>query len=87
MGNVDYSGVMLAVGILLALVVLFIGRALVMWWIGTSEIIEQQKQTNALFKQYLEMQGMTVDKVPPPSTVAQQAPPKQTKSPYSLTNQ
>ena len=29
MGNVDYSGVMLAVGILLALVVLFIGRALV----------------------------------------------------------
>ena len=87
MGNVDYSGVMLAVGILLALVVLFIGRALVMWWIGTSEIIEQQKQTNALFKQYLEMQGMTVDKVPPPSTVAQQAPPRQNKSPYSLTNQ
>lgn len=85
MGSVDYSGVMLAVGILLALVVLFIGRALVMWWIGTSEIIEQQKQTNALFKQYLEMQGLTTEKAPP--TVAPQSPPKQTKSPYSLTNQ
>jgi len=85
MNNVDYSGVMLAVGILAALVILFIGRALVMWWIGTSEIIEQLKQTNALFKQYLEMQGMTIEKAPP--TVAPQTPQKQTKSPYSLTNQ
>lgn len=87
MNNVDYSGIMLAVGILVALVVLFIGRALVMWWLGISEIIEQQKQTNALFKQYLEMQGLTTEKVPPPPTVAPQAPQKQAKSPYSLTNQ
>lgn len=87
MSNVDYSGVMLAVGILAFLVILFIGRALVMWWIGTSEIIEQLKQTNALFKQYIEAQGMTIEKAPPPTTVAPQAPQKQAKSPYSLTNQ
>lgn len=87
MGNVDYSGVMLAVGILVALVVLFIGRSLVMWWIGTGEIIEQQKQTNALFKQYLEMQGLTAEKAPPAPTVAPTAPQGKAKSPYSLTNQ
>lgn len=84
--NVDYGGVMLAVGILAFLVILFVGRALVMWWIGTSEIIEQQKQTNALFKQYLEMQGMTTEKLPPPPTVAPQTPQQKSQSPYSLTN-
>lgn len=62
--SVDYGGVMLAVGILALLVLLFIGRALVMWWLGINPLIAQQKETNALLSQYLEAQSA----VPEPTT-------------------
>ena len=87
MNNVDYSGILLSVGILLAILIPIITRKLLIWWLGINEVIEQQKETNALFRQYLETQGLRTEKTPSPPTVAPQAPQKQAKSPYSLTNQ
>ncbi len=71
----------------IAVLIPIITRKLVIWWFGINEVIEQQKEMNALLKRYLEAQGATIERVPPPQTNQTQVVQQRTKSPYSLSNQ
>lgn len=71
MGNIDYSGVMLAVGILAFLVVLFIGRALVMWWLGINELLAKQDKIIELLEKHIDAQGMQLETIQRTNSILQ----------------
>lgn len=55
------SGVIIAISILLFIFVLLVCRAIIVWWLGVSDVIVKQNEIVELLKQHLAAQSMMLE--------------------------